>query len=512
MTAPDPVAACRAALARNPRDRSALIALGRLRLAAGHPAEAAALLSEAMLIAPDAATLNDLGGALTAIGHRTEAEQRLRQAVALDPGFVLAWLNLGLLHLAAGQPDPAVAALRHALELTPDDATVRQALGDALLMRGNAAAAADDPAGAERHFRDALAVRPDFVAALGNLGNVLVRQLRLPEALDAYRSGLALAPDNANLAFACALALLLDGQDAAGWQLYEARRRVDPMRWNYERRTAPPLWTPDVSLHRRRVLLTAEQGAGDMIQALRYVPRLAACADSVVLELPAALHRLARDLPGVAGCIDLGEPAPACDIACPLLSLPLLFGTGADSIPAPIPYLAPPEDAAARWAAWWGPDGGGRRIGIVCSGDPRHPYDRMRSIPLSRLAPLRRHREARFVLVQTDLRPTDAEARDAWRGLRFPSVALADFADTAGLLAQLDLVITVDTAVAHLAGAMGKPAWVLLAHCPDWRWRLERTDSPWYPTLRLFRQPAPGDWDAVIAAVDAALGSGGAAG
>jgi hypothetical protein len=304
-----------------------------------------------------------------------------------------------------------------------------------------------------------------------------------------------------SIGFAYGLALLLNGNDREGWIWYECRRNVTPMRWNYERRRNLPQWQPGMDLAGRRVLLTTEQGTGDVIQYVRYAPMLAARGVFVVLELPFVLHRLFDAMPGVERVIGLEDPAGDCEMACPLLSLPLIFETDADTIPAEISYAHVPEDCIARWGAWLGAPDGRRRIGLVCSGDIRHPHDRRRSMPLARLAPLLRVRSCRFVLLQTDLRAADATARESMPGLRFPGVALGDFADTAGLISQLDLVITVDTSVAHLAGALGAPVWVMLPFSPDYRWRLGRSDSPWYPTMRLYRQPVAGDWDSVIEAV-----------
>lgn len=460
----------------------------------GKPGEAVAMLSEAAELHPEASALNDLAGALIAAGFHAEAEQRLRQAIEREPGFELASLNLGTLLLAGGRPAEALAPLRRVRALD----TGRQALADAFLQLGNAAIAGYHATDAEWYYRQAIAERPDFTAAYGNLGNALVLQTRVAEALAAYRSGLALAPDHANIGFAYSLALLLAGNARDGWRYYENRRAVDPMRWNYDRRPALPQWHPGTDLAGKRVLLMAEQGTGDIIQYVRYAPVLAARGARVVLELPATLHRLFDTMPGVEQVITLDDPDPACDIACPLLSLPLICD---GMIPADIPYARVPEDCVARWGAWLGPPDGRRRIGLVCSGDSRHPHDRLRSIPLARFAPLLGMRDCRFVLLQTDLREADAATRATLPGLRFPGVALGDFADTAGLIANLNLVVSIDTSVAHLAGALGAPTRLLLPFSPDYRWQLGRSDSPWYPSLQLYRQPAAGDWDTVIEAV-----------
>lgn len=493
-TSSEPEAAWRAALVRDPFDSAALHGLGCALLARKRSAQAVALLSAAAAENASAPILSDLGSALISIGQTDEAEQRLRQAIALQPDLYHALFNLGGILLSRDTAE-AMALLRRALQVAPSESEAALALTGALIGQGNAAYGDGDMQAAERFYREAIGFKPDFAGGYTNLGNALTGQLRVPEALAAYRSALDLEPANDSAAFAYGLCLLLSGDERNGWRHYERRRGVADLRHNYERRPDLPQWRPGQSLDGKHVLLTAEQGSGDVIQYARFAPVLSRHAASVVLELPWALAPLLRTLPGIERVVGLDEPVRDCDIACALASLPLLLGP--DSGMAP-PYVAAPVDRVARWAAWLDRSPSGRRIGLVCSGDPRHPHDRRRSIALADMAPLLAIPDTAFVLVHTEVRATDRAAFEAAPKLRCPAAALTDYADTAALLSGLDLLITVDTSAAHLAGAMGLPVWTLLPYCPDYRWKLGREATFWYPSMRLYRQERPGDWQTVI--------------
>lgn len=452
------------------------------------------MLAAAAAENPSAAILTDLGSALIAAGRIEEGEQRLRQAMALQPDLYHALFNLGGL-LLKRDPLEAITLLRRALVVAPGDSDAAQALASALIDRGNAAYGDGDMPAAEHFYREAIGFKPDFAGGHTNLGNALTGQLSLPEALAAYRSALVLEPDSDNAGFAYGLCLLLAGDEVAGWRHYECRRGVPELRHNYQRHPDLPRWRPGDSLAGKRVLLTAEQGNGDLLQFARFAPVLARQAGSVWLEMPWYLSPLMHALPGVERVIGLDEPAPDRDITCPLASLPLLLGPQAGLTP---PYIPAPEGRLGRWAAWLDRSPPGRRIGLVCSGDARHPHDRRRSIPLADMAPLLAIADIVFVLLQTERRETDSAAFEAASHLRCPGAALTDYGDTAALLTGLDLLISVDTSAAHLAGAMGLPVWTLLPYCPDYRWKLGRDDTDWYPSMRLYRQDRPGDWETVI--------------
>jgi ADP-heptose:LPS heptosyltransferase len=262
-----------------------------------------------------------------------------------------------------------------------------------------------------------------------------------------------------------------------------------------------PLWNGE-DLAGRTVLLHGEQGYGDTIQGLRYVPLVAARGGRVVLEVPAPLARVAASVSGVAEFVTAGQALPRFDLVCPMLSLPRALGTTLETIPADLPYLAPPAEAVAQWRERLG--GPGLRIGIAWAGSALHRSDAQRSIEIETLAPLLKTKGVRWFSLQVGERAADLARLPA--GLITDlAPRLSDFADTAAALANLDLLISVDTAVVHLAGALARPAWVMLRARPDWRWMLEREDTPWYPSLRLFRQRERGDWDEVVARVRAAL-------
>jgi hypothetical protein len=360
----------------------------------------------------------------------------------------------------------------------------------------------DQPREAECCYREAMTLRAQFSEAAANLGTALVAQNRLQEGIEFYRTALAWRPGYANTKFSLGLALLMGGAFTEGWRCFEARCDMPGKAATYRRRFDVPLCRPRDLLSLpagSTVLLLAEQGLGDMIQYSRYVPLLVDHGVRVILEAQPELHALFRCMRGVT-LIAPSDPSPTCDAACFLLSLPLVFATGLATVPANVPYLTATAERRVRWETWLGASHG-LRVGLAVSGDPAHPHDRSRSIPLARLAPIFTVPDCTFVITQRDVREADRAVIEATPGLRATGVALQDFADTAALLSHLDLLITVDTSVAHLAGAIGLPVWLMLRFSPDYRWLLGRIDSPWYPTMRLYRQPSPGDWDAVIEAV-----------
>lgn len=454
--------ACRSVLASEPESAAAMYLLGQALMQQGFPAQAAALL--AAIADPTPAMSVDLVRALRAAGLVAEA----------------------------------AAVLRGALIRGPADAGLRHAAVHSAVERGNDALRAHDLATAEAAYREALALSPDCAPALGNLATAQSAQGQVAQALDTYRVALDLAPDDANLGYAYALTLLLSGAFRDGWRWQECRRRVGPMRWNYERRPEIPQWRDGLSLAGQRVLVMSEQGFGDVIQFVRFIPCLVEQGAEAVLEVKAPLAGLFERMPGLSATILWDDPSPPCDIACPVLSLPLALGLGPDDLAIRTPLIRPDDAARHRWAAWLGEGGGRRRVGLVCSGDPLHPHDAVRSIPLRALAPLLTLPDCEFVLLQNEIRPADDIVRAGVGSLRAPAAALNCFAETAAMIAELDLVVAIDTAVAHLAATMGCPTWIMLRHVPDHRWLLGRDDSPWYPSVRLYRQPRHGDWDTVI--------------
>lgn len=527
----------------------------------GRDAQALASYDRALALRSDHANaLFNRGGVLLRLGHPDEALASYDRAVAARPEFAEAWFNRGVLLQQRGRPEEALASYEYALagrydhvEAHCNRGVVLQELGrpaeavasydralaarpdyaEALSNRGNALKALGCFTEALASYDRALALRPDYPEALSNRGVVLqalhrfdealanqdralaldpdsasalnnragvLQELgRFDEALASYDRALALAPDYAEAGLNRALLLLLTARFAEGWPAYEGRRRTAD--WEPRRFTIPEWAGEDIA--GKRLLLYAEQGFGDTIQFVRYARLAAARGAHVVLEVQPPL----ADLLAASGCADTvlaaGAPLPPVDLQCPLLSLPRLFATTIANIPAQIPYINPPPERIAAWAARLPSDA--PRVGLAWSGHRVNSKDHDRSIAFAQLAPLLAVPSVRFVSLHKDVRASDAEAFAGCGDIIDVRGELRDFADTAAAIANLDLVVTVDTAVAHLAGAMGKPVWILLPRVPDFRWLIDRADSPWYPSARLFRQTEAGDWDEVIARVAAAL-------
>ena len=486
------------ALRARPDDFDALHLLGVLTLAQKQTDAAIELLTRAAALRPDIAKVQfNLGNALTAAWRDAEAEQCFRAALAIDPSSHDALNNLANTLDRLGRLEESVPLWRAAIDQRADFVLPRFNLARALIRLDQPAAAIDALQALLLHGGTTMdAARQADIHA--NLGDALVQLGRfdaaLAECAETRRFDPRLADWNESL-----LHLLL-GDYTRGWALYEQRFGVadhDPPR--------PDQTVIDLeTVAGKRVLLLPEQGRGDLIQFARYAPLLAARGARVVVQTYANLKPLMATLEGVEAVVAEDEPEPAYDLATPLLSLPLAFGTTVQTVPAAIPYLRVPPDHAARWRDRLGPRAR-PRIGLAWSGAVGHGADRRRSMALETLAPLLRLDAYEFHAVQTDTRPADRAWWDANARLRDHRDALKDFADTAALLAELDLVIAVDTSAAHLAGALGRPVWLMIAQAPDWRWMLGRDDSPWYPTARLFRQRRAGDWAEVVARIADAL-------
>jgi len=426
----------------------------------------------------------------------TDAALRIYQEVlSQHPDSPLAQHFIGVIHYQRGDIAAALPLIERSVALRPEEPEFHNNLGLAL-------AAADRAAEAIAAYRAALALKPDHAVAWNNLGLALQLQNDVRASIDAFRHALALQPDFARARWNLALALLLDGQFAEGWREYEVRLTL-PELGGHESRLPGPLWD-GLAPAGKTLIVPIEQGLGDTVQFGRYASLLAAGGARCVLRCPDKLAPLLATIPGVAQVSIEGEPLPAYDAYLPLLSLPRVFGTTPATIPATVPYLAvsAPKRAAARAAL--AQAGATRRIGLCWAGNPRHGNDRRRSLPLAALAPLFAVPGITWFSVQAGGAAAQlATTPAAHRVVPLPvGTALVD---TSALIAELDLVISVDTGIAHLAGALARPTWLLLPYAPDWRWQLDREDSPWYPTLRLFRQPRPGDWPAVVQRVAAAL-------
>lgn len=450
----------------------------------------------AILLKPDfAEAYNNRGNVLKDLARHDEALADFDRAIGLRPDLLAASINRGVALIALGRHDEALADYQRLLSVRGD---VPELWNNA----GNALKALDRLEDAAVHYRRAVVLRPDYPDAWNNLGIVGTALGRFDEAEAAYRCAIALKPDYADARFDLGLLKLLLGDYEQGWPLHEWRWKTGGQRQVAREMRQPP-WLGESALAGRRILLHSEQGLGDVIQFVRYVPMLAAQGAEVLLAAPAALTVLLRSLQGEVTLLTSDQPLPAFDLHCPLMSLPLAFKTRVDTIPAQVPYLRAEPGRRQRWRERLGPKRR-PRIGLVWSGNPRHRNDRQRSLPLPALAPLLAM-DCEFHALHKVIREDDRAWLAEWPQLVTHERELRDFADTAALIAELDRVIAVDTAVAHLAGAMGAPLWILLPFVPDFRWLTRRSDSPWYPTARLFRQARRGEWAGVVEEVCGAL-------
>jgi tetratricopeptide (TPR) repeat protein len=455
--------------------------------------EALASYDRALALRPDhAATLSNRGDVLRQLGRLDEALASYDRALAVRSDYAEALSNRGNVLKALGRFDDALASYDAALDLNPAYPEALSNRAVTLLAQGRLDEAL---ASCDR----ALALRADSTEAQNNRASVLQELGRFDEALATYDRIAAVAPNYAQAQLNRALLLLLAGDFARGWQAYEWRRKLPS--W-VERGFAQAEWSGE-QVAGKRLLLHAEQGFGDTIQFARYAKLAKARGADVVLEVQPPLAPLLSGLFGIEVVAAGRGQLPPFDLHCPLLSLPHVFATELATIPVGSPYIAAPADRIAAWTPRLPKEG--FRVGLVWSGHRDNARDIERSIPFARLLPLLAVTGTSFVSLQKDVRATDADDVRRCGNMLDISAELRDFADTAAVIAGLDLVITVDTAVAHLAGAMGKPVWVLLPRVPDFRWLLDRTTSPWYPSARLFRKGQTDTWDDVIAAAAAEL-------
>jgi tetratricopeptide (TPR) repeat protein len=504
----------------------ALHLLGLLKHQAGKAGEAYRLITAALAVNPRSADArSNLGLALHALKRDADALASFEQALNLDPGHVEALNNRGTALLKLNRPAEALASFERLLAANPYHLEAQVNRANALLdldrleeaIAGYDAVLAREPRHAGAHFNRgnalmrldrleeataaydrAIAIAPGQVKSHNNRGLALRALNRHAEALASYGRAIALEQDFAEAHLNAAHALLTVGDFARGFAAYEWRWKLAATA-PHRRIFRQPLWLGAPPVGGRTILLHAEQGLGDTIQFARYLKLLKRAGARVMLEVAPSLKELLTGMDGADRVLAPGEALPPFDLHCPLASLPLAFKTELSSIPAEIPYLAAPPGRLEKWRARL--DAFARpRVALAWSGNPAHANDRNRSVPLARLAPLWSVEGPSFMSVQRDLREGDASVLAA-APLVHLGGELSDFADTAAVLALADLVISVDSAVAHLAGAMGRPVWILLPFSPDWRWMLAREDSPWYPSARLFRQPMIGDWQSVIGRV-----------
>jgi tetratricopeptide (TPR) repeat protein len=516
-------------LTEDPKYFDALHMLGLIALQNGDFRGAADILASALKINADvAAAHNNRGIALNRLGQSDAALQHFDKAVALKPAFADAHGNRAAVLRDLRRDEAALQSYDNLIALKPDSAEAYNDRGIVLCHLGRFEAALQS-------FDTSIRLNPEYAVAHNNRGNVLERLGRYPDALAAYDRTIALDPNSADAytnrgtAFASlgrydealesyekaialnpdcidahwnlSLVCLQRGEFARGWKEHE-------WRWQNEklailRRTfAQPLWHGAEDLHDKTILLHADQGLGDTVQFSRYIPRVAALGARVVLEVQQPLHTCFEGFAGVTQVIARGDDLPDFDVHCPLSGLPVAFQTTGDSIPAPVP-LTVDSSRAAKWREILGAKAA-RRVGVAWHGNVTHQNDHNRSVALkdfiTALPP-----GFEYVSLQHALREYDDATLKSRPDVRHVGTAIADCADVTALISEMDLVVSVDTSIAHLAGTLGKATWILLPYNPDWRWLLKRNDSPWYPSARLFRQLAPGDWQGIFQNLRAAL-------
>ncbi len=547
--------------------------LGNALFAHGDRQQALASYQNALTIRPDFPQANNnLANVLKEVGRYEEAVTAYQRAIELQPNSPEPLSNLGNLIREAGQWESAVEMYQRALAIDPNHVSTLNNLGNALSEKGRFSDAVVQ-------YEKAVALSPDYSDAINNLGTALEETGQRDRAMECYQRARQLDPDAVSPPWNIALLQLLRGDYENGWKGYENRWRQKKQSRS-KRNFSQPMPANVEQMKGKRILLHAEQGFGDVLQFCRYVPLVAEWAGEVIFECPKELRRLfensfAATLIAQAGrpgidlrdalsadrspafrpgllrtavkVVERGEMLPSFDLHCPLMSLPMVFGTTLADVPAQVPYLFPDPADVQRWGSRFADQPPGLRVGLVWAGQSSHQKDRHRSLTLADFDRFAEVQGVRFYSLQVGaasgrakLTPSPGTPGEGWGEGDFEGQSnlgtpnhphpnplpeyrergpekmdlvdwtadLHDFADTAALISHLDLVITVDTAVAHLAGAMGKPVWVLLAYQPDWRWLLDRTDSPWYPSARLFRQTEPENWTAPLSTVRHQLAKG----
>jgi len=498
----------RKSLAIAPTSASAYMNLGEFLRRMGRPAEAVGTILEGMRYRPSAAALDNLASALRDLNCDDAAIDALRMAMKFDARYLPALLKLGMILGENGRLAEAREALERAAAIRPDSrelidkvlsqppAPPREKLSLADVNDARAAVAISGAMTLLHRYEDAIAaairateLSPRMVDPLVNLGWLYNLVGRPDQAAAACERAIEINPNDAPAHLNLGVLRLLQGDFSRGWPLYEYRKQCPGFRFA---RYPQPQWDGK-PLDGRWILLWYEQGLGDTIQFLRYVPQVADRGGKIFLAVQPELRRLVEGNIAVERWVDLSLPLPEFDVQCSLLSLPLAMGTTVQTIPAEISYLKPSDESVGKWAERMKPYRGQLRIGLSWAGRPGHINDANRSMQLKDLSPLAATDGVFFSLQKWNTGLSVAPPDAAMKLIDW-TTDLADMADTAGFIANLDLVISVDSAVAHLAGAMGARVWVLLPKAPDWRWLLGREDSPWYPTMRLFRQVKLGDW------------------
>lgn len=486
------------AIAIRPDYAEALSNRGNALQALGRHEEALASYDAAIGINPDhAEALNNRSVVLRALERHEEALASCDRALGIRPEYAEALRNRGSALQALGRHEEALACHERAFSIQPD--------ARGALAVGNALQALNRHEEALAIYDKALSIKPDYAEAFNNRGNALQGLNRHEEALESYARAIALKPNDAEAHWNEGLTRLAMGDYERGWEKYEwrwqNRKLALPQRYSDQ-----PAWLGTRDVAGRTILLYPEQGYGDAIQFIRYAPMVAALGARVVVACQETLRKIFETVEGVQSVVTPEQALPAHDCHAALMSLPLAFRTTLNTIPARIPYLRADGERIETWRTRLAPGGARLKVGLAWSGNPRFAAARTKACPVDQLVPLVETPHCDFFSLQKGEAASQVSRLNAAsRRVIDYTGELDTFADTAALIDGLDLVITIDTVVAHLAGALGKPVWILLPYAADWRWLRGREDSPWYPTARLYRQPRIGDWDHVIQRVTTEL-------
>ena len=441
---------------------------------------------------------NGLACALKALHQYDSAITYFNKAITLNPSYAEAHNNIGLVKQELKEYSAAIANYEKAISLKPD-------YYEAFYNKGIALIGLNQFTDAISTFNQTLKLEPDFAKAFNGLGHANQELLRLTEAMSNYEKAILKDPKFADALWNKSLLKILLGEYPEGWSLYEHRWKVRKFK-KESRDFNQPLWLGENTIQNKIILIHAEQGLGDSIQFCRYIPMIESLGPrQIILEIPKPLTSIISTVNSKTILLEKGNPIPQFDLHCPMMSLPHAFRTTLDNIPAQIPYLNADKNKVLDWSKMLG-DPKNPRVGIVWSGSSNHPNDHNRSLLFKQLAPLL-ILPFEFHSLQKEIKAVDLVSLKNFKQIHQHQDNLIDFSDTAALIENLELVITVDTSIAHLAGALGKRVFILLPFVPDYRWMLDRNDSPWYPTATLFRQPKLNDWESVINQIKLALES-----
>jgi tetratricopeptide (TPR) repeat protein len=492
------IACYQKALQLNPNFANAQYNLGMVLQEKGDIDEAIPCYQKALQLNPN------LSGVYYNLGIISQEKEQIDEAIIyyqkalqLNPNLSDAHNNLGLSLQEKGQLDEALAYYQKALQITPHDSKAYYNMGNTFIEKGHI----DE---AIACYQKALQLNPSYADAYTNLGNALQEKGKLDEAIACYQNALQVDPNFANAHWNMSLALLLSVNFKQGWKEYEWRWKTKDFKkhcgFHQPSNFLQPIWD-GFDIAGLTILIYAEQGFGDIIQFIRYAPFVAQQGAKVIFECPKELKSLVQNVQGISQVIEYGEQIPQFDTHSPLLSLPLLFGTTLETIPARIPYISADSKFVEKWRDEIQYGNSKLKVGLVWSGNPKNIKFKYKSFPLETFTPVLKLKDITFYSLQKG--EAAEQTKNLSEGLNIIDFTneINNFSDTAALIETLDLIISVDTAVAHLAGAIGKTVWTLIPYKPDWRWMLNREDSPWYPTMRLFRQSSRGNWESVIAKV-----------